>query len=275
MSDNGWKNINELRKVDANYSGMRYSVEYAEEAGVLPYRYCERFGEIHSVGICEEIELCIDDKEVRFRECEIAHKDRSAKIMFDTQFGVFQNDNRGEFGGSMLSPAGICVHGNFREVVNHKKRVYAIDSMNHLGLVHFRLLEFAGAKRYREIYSTINDLKDLFHRECLQYGALFDDEDALYFVISGFVVDKEDEYIGHSKLLRVYNSKVEEIYSVNESFCWINSLVVILNKAYVSMDKMVVCIDLEAGSLEYLTNLSENAELDLLIIEEKELRGNG
>jgi len=40
------------------------------------------------------------------------------------------------------------------------------------------------------------------------------------------------------------------------------------------MDKMVVCIDLETGSLGYYTNLSEDAELDLLIIQEKELRRN-
>lgn len=116
MLDNGWKSINELRRADTNYAGMRYSVEYAEEVGILPFHYCGRFGDIHSVVICEEIEICLDDKEIRYKACDIAHKDRSAKTTFDTQFGVFQNDNRGELGGSMLSPAGVRVHGNFREV---------------------------------------------------------------------------------------------------------------------------------------------------------------
>lgn len=40
------------------------------------------------------------------------------------------------------------------------------------------------------------------------------------------------------------------------------------------MDKMAVSIDLETGSLGYYTNLSELAELELLIIQEKQQRKN-
>lgn len=269
MLDNGWKSISELRKVDTNYSGMHYSYEYAKETGLLQYRYCEVSGAVHSVGVWEEIEICLDsDNGILYRACERGHRDYCSKEKFDTQFGVFHNDNRGEFGGSMLTPAGVCIGGNFREVVNHKRKVYAIDSMNHLGLAHFRLLEFSDAKRYKEIYSTVDGYLDFLNRDCLQYGALFNTEDALYFVISGFVVTKNEKYVGHTKLLKVQNSKVEEIFVVNEEFCWIHSLVVFNNIAYVSMDKMVVSIDLETGILGYYTNLSELAELDLIEIQE-------
>lgn len=69
------------------------------------------------------------------------------------------------------------------------------------------------------------------------------------------------------KLLKIQDSKVEEIFSANEEFYWINSLIVIENKAYVSMDKMVAVIDIEADKIEYFTNISEEAEIDIMIVQ--------
>lgn len=259
----------------ANYSGMKYSYEYAEETGILPFHHSEEFGENHAVGVRENYEIRLDaEKGILCKPCGLGHRYRVYKKEFDTQLGIFRNDDRGEFGGSMITSAGIYISGNFKEVVNHKKKVYAVDSLTHMMVGNFRLLEFTDAKKYKEIYSTVNDLKHYFDWCRLSYGALFDTGDALYFVISGLVVI-EKEYIAHTKLIKVQKSKAEEILAIDEEFSWINNLIVIENMAYVSMDKMIVSINLETGGLEYYTWLSELAERDLLTVLEKRQRKRG
>ena len=68
MTENKWKSINELRKVNKNYSGMRYSVKYAKEVGIIRYRYCELLGKNPTVGVCEKIKIRLDsDKGILYR----------------------------------------------------------------------------------------------------------------------------------------------------------------------------------------------------------------
>lgn len=78
--------------------------------------------------------------------------------------------------------------------------------------------------------------------------------------------------MGCTKLLKVIDSKVEEVFSADEEFFWINTLIVLENMVYVSMDKMVVSIDLTTSKFEYYTNLSEESELDILVAAEEARR---
>lgn len=198
-----WKSISKLRKVDMNYSGMPYSYEYAKETGLLQSFYSEQLGDIHTVGIHEGIEICWDaGLGVLYRELENGRRKCNDKEVFVTQFGKFQNYDRGEFGGEMITPAGIRVNGNFKTVVDHKKKVFAVDSMHHFGAGHFRLLEFTGAKRYRELYATTDAWADE-EQERLEYGALFAAGNALYFILSGYVW-REQRVYGLHKTFKGY-----------------------------------------------------------------------
>lgn len=266
-----WNSFRDLRKVETNYSGMCYSYEFAKESGMLPYRYSESYGEVHTVGVREELEITYDADTGILYKISGTVQSGGCKETFDTQFGVFQNDNRGEFGGQMITSSGVCVNGNFREVVNHKKKVYAIDSRNHLGLAHFRLLEFAGAKEYRVLYHTKDFLEDMESCEDLQYGALYDTGEALFIVISGHISQKNKHrgYVACTKILKVKDSQVFELVILKEALCWVKNLIVVENVAYVSMDKMIMRIDLDTGSVEYYTHISDLAELDLLEVSER------
>ena len=261
-----WKLFKELRQVDTNYSGLSYSYEMAECLGILENRYFESFVGIHTVGVNENLEICLDEKgRLLYRLVEKSEL-KGINKEFDTQFGVFMNNNQGEFGGELITPDRIRVRGNFVDVVDCGKRMYAIDSLNHLGIAHFRLLEFIGTKKYRTLYQTKEIWDDIEGYENLQFGALYEIDESLYILISGYVLQKEgkNREVACTKVLRVRNSEVDECVKLNEAFYGVQNMLVLNDDVYVAMDKMVVRIDLGKGVVDYYTNISEFAESDLL-----------
>lgn len=272
-----WKLFNELRKVDKNYSGLNYSYEMAERLGILEDRYLESFVGKHTVGVNEKLEICLDEKgRLLYRLVEKSELNGINKE-FNTQFGVFVNNNQGEFGGELITSAGVRVNGNFVDAVDYENRVYVIDSLKHLGVAHFRLLEFTGAKKYRDIYRTKDIWEDIGEYESLQFGALYEAEDALYILISGYISqmnkkEGKNREIACTKLLRVRNSNVYESVQLNETFYGVRNMIIFNNSVYVAMDKMVVRINMKDGMVSYYTHISELAEIDLLVSNEQ--KGN-
>lgn len=260
-----WRPISELRKIERNYSGSPYSYEWAKKQGKIPKGYSEYLIKTYAVSISEEIELmCNADKDILYRITDNCGSGCTKE--FITQLGVFKNDNRGEFGGQLITPTGESVGGNFIDVVNHKDKVYAIDSLNHLGLAHFNLLEFKSSDEYQTIYHTKDFMDVDYNIEDLEFGALYNNGQELYIVISGCIskVNNERSSVGCTKILKVTESVVEEIFVTNQTFNYIKSLVIIGDIAYVSMDKIVALISLSSGNVEYYTCISELAEKDLV-----------
>lgn len=265
-----WKLFDELRKVDKNYSGLNYSYEMAERLGILEDRYLESFVEKHTVGVNEKLEICLDEKRSLYYRLVEKSERKGINKEFKTQFGVFVNNNQGEFGGELMTSAGIRVSGNFVDVVDYEKRVYAIDSHNHLGVAHFRLLEFTDAKKYSVLYQTKDMWEDIGEYESLQFGALYKADDALYILVSGYISqmnkrNEKNKEIACTKLLRIQNLKMYECVQLNETFYGVWNMIVFNNDVYVAMDKTVIRIDMKDGVVNYYTHISELVEIDLLV----------
>ncbi len=184
---------------------------------------------------------------------------------FTTQFGVFKNNNQGEFGGHLISSSGTRISGNFINVFDYKDMVYAIDSLNHMGIAHFNLLVFKSSDEYQTIYHTKDFMEDF---ENFKFSAMYIDGQEMYIIISGDISSygKEKYCKDCTKILKVNESVVDEVAVVDESFSFINSLVIIGDYAYVSMDKLVAQIALSSGKVDYYTCLSEQAEENLIQI---------
>lgn len=75
--------------------------------------------------------------------------------MLETSAGNFVSRDYGEFGGVLETPGGE-IDGNFCDVFELGDRVYAVDSLSHLGLVSTNVYSFDRGCKYHKIFSDEN-----------------------------------------------------------------------------------------------------------------------
>ena len=264
--DSIWKPISDMREITNNISGWNYSEQYASKHK----KYTER-----------EIMTIRFDKDGK-PECCISniYKERKEQpATFQTRLGTFVTNDQGEFGGDLTLPSGEKIAGNFFEIIECGKGVYAIDSCGHMGLGHFSLYLFPENLNIEHIYSSESRsfLEKKKNEEKLYdnlvYGAHYVCDDELYIVISGFkelyAEDGYKDYWGCTKLLIITNDEVKKIIEFEEHFSRINEMIVRDSKAYITMDKMLAVIDIQKETYKLYTTLSESDETD--IVREKDL----
>ena len=276
---NGWKDINELRITDRDYSGLQYSFDYIISNKSEKDIYCgsgAADGKWLKAAVAEQIELKRNnDGRVKYRVIGRDVEKTSVKD-FSTQYGVFQSTDNGEFGGSIKLPNGEEISGNFKYVFDVGDKVYAIGRLAHMMSASTNIYQFNKNLEYITVYNTVDAMTALIYAVVNEYKPVeniycdvvdIGDNEA-YALLTGYI-EKTDElgnrsYWDEERILRITEDGVKEINRfTGKKPILITSLIVNENDIYISCDKMVIHINRINNKITYYTCLTKGDEEEL------------
>lgn len=243
---NQWQKLDELRRTDPHICGGYYTKNflktyrpdfYAEGYDFFPefVRVAEKDGEI----VCRLAEPDIPDEDTPFD---------SDECVFKTSVGNFVSRNHGEFGGALETPGGE-IDGNFCDVFELGDRVYAVDSLSHLGLASTTVYSFDRGCKYHKIFSDEN----------LGFKARYVTDERAYILLSDRVGENPK-----SVLLEISENGDMLKTEFDCDFPLVFNMLVSDGKMFLGADKAVVVFDLQTKEINAYTPLSVEAEKHII-----------
>ena len=262
QKDNIWRPISALRKIEENLSGKYYSYEWVKSSGFIDHIDAESWGgKIHTAHVVEPIKIRLGEGNIiEYRKVET--DDESQGCVFETKFGRFHSENRGEFGGKLRLPSGDCIGGNFDWVFDYNDNVYAIDSICHMGIGHFKFYEFHNSNTYRCIYDV--GIWGERNNERFTFRSMYASPEGIYILLDGEVIVSDGSHKFISRLLFFSNGTVEECIDFEEIFTVVTSIIVLDSALYIAADKVLAVIDIKSGAMQFYTFIKKSAENDIL-----------
>lgn len=248
---NKWQKLNELRRTDPHICGGYYTKNflktyrpdfYAEGYDFFPefVRVAEKDGEI----VCRLAEPDIPDEDTPFD---------SDECVFKTSVGNFVSRNHGEFGGVLETPGGE-IDGNFCDVFELGDRVYAVDSLSHLGLASTTIYSFDRDCKHHKIFSDEN----------LGFKARYATGELAYIFVSGSVSTRSGGEKLKSILLEISENGDMLKTEFDCYFQLVFNMLVSDGKMFLGADKAVVVFDLQTKEINAYTPLSVEAEKHII-----------
>lgn len=168
--------------------------------------------------------------------------------MFKTSVGNFVFRNHGEFGGAIETPGGE-IDGNFCDVFELGDRVYAVDSLSHLGLASTTIYSFDRGCKYHKIFSDEN----------LGFKARYVIDERAYILLSDRVGENPK-----SVLLEISENGDMLKTEFDCDFPLVFNMLVSDGKMFLGADKAVVVFDLQTKEINAYTPLSVEAEKHII-----------
>lgn len=187
----------------------------------------------------------------RLAEPDIPDEDTPFDIdecVFKTSVGNFVSRNHGEFGGALETPGGE-IDGNFCDVFELGDRVYAVDSLSHLGLASTTVYSFDRDCKYHKIFSDEN----------LGFKARYVTDERAYILISDRVGENSK-----SVLLEISENGDMLKTEFDCDFPLVFNMLVSDGKMFLGADKAVVVFDLQTKEINAYTPLSVEAEKHII-----------
>lgn len=243
---NQWQKLDELRRTDPHICGGYYIKNflktyrpdfYVEGYDFFPefVRVAEKDGEI----ICRLEEAIVPDEDAPID---------SDEYMLETSVGNFVSRNHGEFGGALETPGGE-INGNFCDVFELGDRVYAVDSLSHLGLASTTIYSFDRDCKYHKISSDEN----------LGFKARYVTDERAYILLSDCVGENPK-----SVLLEISENGDMLKTEFDCDFPLVFNMLVSDGKMFLGADKAVVVFDLQTKEINAYTPLSVEAEKHII-----------
>ena len=243
---NKWQKLDELRRTDPHICGGYYTKNflkiyrpdfYAEGYDFFPefVKVAEKDGEI----ICRLEEAIVPDEDAPID---------SDECMLETSVGNFVSRNHGEFGGALETPGGE-INGNFCDVFELGDRVYAVDSLSHLGLASTTVYSFDRGCKYHKIFSDKN----------LGFKARYVTDERAYILLSDCVGENSK-----SVLLEISENGDMLKTEFDCDFPLVFNMLVSDGKMFLGADKAVVVFDLQTKEINAYTPLSVEAEKHII-----------
>lgn len=243
---NKWQKLDELRRTDPHICGGYYTKNflkiyrpdfYAEGYDFFPefVKVAEKDGEI----ICRLEEAIVPDEDAPID---------SDECMLETSVGNFVSRNHGEFGGALETPGGE-IDGNFCDVFELGDRVYAVDSLSHLGLASTTVYSFDRGCKYHKIFSDEN----------LGFKARYVTDERAYILLSDRVGENPK-----SILLEISENGIDAKTEFDCGFYLVFNMIVKNGKMILGADKAVVVFDLQTKEINAYTPLSVEAEKHII-----------
>lgn len=265
MRNDEWKKIDTLKIVDRSYAGRYYRLNYAQKNKNMKDLSSSCSGTF--VNINESLKIRkLENGDIVYRT--VGRDDNSEKpVLFETQFGTYTSDDHGEFGGTLTTPAGDVLNGNFKYVFDVANKVYALDTSAHLTMAHTYIYCFENANTYKCLYSVggLEALLQMYEKnfyEELCCPAIDIHNNEAFVILVGHISKNtnKSEQINWSegRILKLDSDGVQEIYRyTGDVYCGISDIIVDHNIVYLAEDKMIVRFDLISREIKYLTSLSE------------------
>lgn len=248
---NQWQKLDELRQTDPHICGGYYTKNflkiyrpdfYAEGYDFFPefVRVAEKDGEI----VCRLAEPDIPDEDTPFD---------SDECVFKTSVGNFVSRNHGEFGGALETPGGE-IDGNFCDVFELGDRVYAVDSLSHLGLASTTIYSFDRDCKHHKVFSAEN----------LDFKARYATGERAYILVSGSVSTRSGGEKLKSILLEISENGIDAKTEFDCGFYLVFNMIVKNGKMILGVDKAVVVVDLQTKEIKAYTPISVEAEKHII-----------
>ena len=243
---NKWQKLNELRKTDPRISGGYYTTEFLKK--YRPDFYSEGYGffpefvevaKINGEIVCRLAEPDIPDEDAPFD---------SDECVFETSVGNFVSRNHGEFGGVLETPGGE-IDGNFCDIFEAGGKIYAVDSLSHLGLASTTVYSFDRGCKYHKIFSDEN----------LGFKARYVTDERAYILLSDRVGENPK-----SVLLEISENGDVLKTEFDCDFQLVFNMLVSDGKMFLGADKAVVVFDLQTKEINAYTPLSVEAEKNII-----------
>lgn len=261
-----WNPITKLRKTSIGISGGVYSWKYAEVNGLTEKAMSLYYDKNPSMWIPEPIEVAMDDYgNIVYRFKQINGWYEEKKKEFVTSRGKFVSHNHGEFGGWLDTPGGT-LRGNFVEVFECGNRIYAIDSLDHMGFGRVRIYTFSDDFKEEELYSE-NDSVLKGSTGNISFRALYSNNYAAWILVSGDYdygcTGKIRRMREKSYFLEISEKGVTVKAEFGRDFFWVKNMVVQGNHMFLGMDKVVADVNIEDKRITAYTPVSLEAEADI------------
>lgn len=244
---NQWQKLNELRKTDPRISGGYYTKNFLKtyrpdfySEGYSSFPEFVEVAKINGEIVCRLAEPNIPDEDTPFD---------SDERVFKTSVGIFVSRNHGEFGGALETPGGE-INGNFCDVFELGDRVYAVDSLSHLGLASTTVYSFDRGCKYHKIFSDEN----------LGFKARYATGERAYILVSGSVSTRSGGEKLKSILLEISENGIDAKTEFDCGFYLVFNMIVKNGKMILGVDKAVVTADLQTKEINAYTPLSVEAE---------------
>lgn len=248
---NQWQKLDELRRTDPHICGGYYTKNflktyrpdfYAEEYDFFPefVRVAEKNGEI----VCRLAEPDIPDEDTPFD---------SDECMLETSAGTFVSRDYGEFGGVLETPGGE-INGNFCDIFEAGGKIYAVDSLSHLGLVSTTVYSFDRDCKHHKVFSAEN----------LDFKARYATGERAYILVSGSVSTRSGGEKLKSILLEISENGDMLKTEFDCDFQLVFNMLVSDGKMFLGADKAVVVFDLQTKEIKAYTPISVEAEKHII-----------
>lgn len=248
---NQWQKLDELRRTDPHICGGYYTKNflktyrpdfYAEGYDFFPefVRVAEKNGEI----VCRLAEPDIPDEDTPFD---------SDECMLETSAGTFVSRDYGEFGGVLETPGGE-INGNFCDIFEAGGKIYAVDSLSHLGLVSTTVYSFDRDCKHHKVFSAEN----------LDFKARYATGERAYILVSGSVSTRSGGEKLKSILLEISENGDMLKTEFDCDFQLVFNMLVSDGKMFLGADKAVVVFDLQTKEIKAYTPISVEAEKHII-----------
>lgn len=268
-----WKPITELKSVEEDISSFGYDKEYIRLSKI------DKRKDLHGVRCLtgqtcffEPLEIKVVDGQIFYREND-THVHREVPKTFETQLGVFINENNGEF-PSWLEKADtdveskegnasqFCINGRFCDMFDYGRFSYAISNLLHGGCWVVEIFRIDERLDVVELYHSAHD-KPWKHYE---YDGRYEDEKGINIIFSGFYDHNTEpglrnDFRDRTMLYQIDRDGDGKIIKEWEDIkiSSPNSMVVIGDIAYFGQNKMVTCFNINTGEMQYLTHKDDEA----------------
>ena len=187
----------------------------------------------------------------RLAEPDIPDEDTPFDIgecMLETSAGTFVSRDYGEFGGALETPGGE-INGNFCDIFEAGGKIYAVDSLSHLGLASTTVYSFDRGCKYHKIFSDEN----------LGFKARYVTDERAYILLYDRVGENPK-----SVLLEISENGDMLKTEFDCDFPLVFNMLVSDGKMFLGMDKAVVVVDLQTKEINAYTPLSVEAEKHII-----------
>ena len=243
---NQWQKLDELRRTDPHICGGYYAKNflktyrpdfYAEGYDFFPefVRVAEKDGEI----FCRLEEAIIPDEDAPVD---------SGECMLETSLGTFVSRDYGEFGGVLETPGGE-INGNFCDIFEAGGKIYAVDSLSHLGLASTTIYSFDRDCKHHKVFSAEN----------LDFKARYATGERAYILLSDHVGKNPK-----SLLLEISENGDMLKTEFDCDFPLVFNMLVSDGKMFLGADKAVVTADLQTKEIKAYTPISVEAEKHII-----------
>lgn len=251
-----WEPIENLRRIDENISEYVYHKEFAENLELKKYQRIEH-------GLSGELRFLFEYLEVKEDNGNVYYRENSNRIrpeipeLFNTQLGVFENHNHGEFFSYLeKKDKDFFVRGNFQEMFDCGEYTYAVSNLLHGGSI----LGIIRIDHNYEFISVFDNIRDMGLKFLEYLGKVEIENGYLLFVNGDIRADRSERFHDVMYLLRV--DRDNGFSMENEWNCQIsntNSVAIKDEYVYFGHNKMVSRLNISTGDVAYFTNKSDEA----------------